>query len=128
MDLKLNCAEENHQGIDYNRLFEITYSIDKKMLNSFHKLKIIFSWKCITKNPDNDFFRDGMLFFAEHDDELIQNSTKFIQGFPYINTFNYEFLINNIDLNNLRFFIKINNPSGTIDLEENSNYLEFEKI
>lgn len=128
MDLKLILVKENHQDIDYKRLFEIEYKIDKKMLSSYHKIKIIFSWKCKAKNPKADFFKDGMLFFAEHNNELIQNSTKFIQGFPYLNTFNYEFIINNIDLNNLRFFIKINNPIGAIDLEENCNYLEFEKI
>ena len=127
MNLILIPVSQSHQDIDSSNLVEIKHDLDDIELKSFHKLKIIFSWK-VVEEVDINFYKEGLLFFAEHNNELVKNSVQFIQGFPFLNTFNNEFIINNLNLKNIRFFIKINDNSGSIELEENYNYLEIENI
>ena len=69
-----------------------------------------------------------MLFFAEYDNTLVQNSTTFIQGFPMVNTFIHEFLVCNKNLKLLRFFIKVNHCEGSIVTLDHTNLIQIEKL
>jgi hypothetical protein len=69
-----------------------------------------------------------MLFFAEYKDDLIENSTRYIHGFPMANTFEHEFLVNNLDLKLVRFFINVNFYQGSITLLDKSNLIEINQL
>ena len=127
MDLTLIPVYENHQDIDYSNLLEISHNLSFNEIKSFHKLKIIFCWQ-VLEEADNNFYKEGLLFFAEHENELIQNSVRFIQGFPFVNNFLNEFIIRNMNLSKIRFFIKFNYKFTKIKLLNNFNFLEIEKI
>ena len=127
-DINICSVEEDHQDFKIDRLSEIKFKIKNKFLKNYYKIKIIFCWECCDTQVNKNFYRDGILFFAEYNNELIKNSTKFHQGYPYSNTFIHEFIISNIDLEKLRFFIKINNSDGTIKLVNECNLIEFEQI
>ncbi len=131
LDIKIVPVSENHQNIPLSRLFEIKYNINNleyTMLNNTNKIKLVICWKGSDNDICTDFYKEGMLFFAEYDNELVQNSTTYIQGFPMVNTFNHEFLLCNKDLNLLRFFIKVNHCEGSIVTLEHTNLIQIEKL
>jgi len=131
LDIKIVPVSEKHQNIPLSRLFEIKYNINKlddTMLNDMNKIKLVICWKGSDENISKDFYKDGMLFFAEYDNTLVQNSTTFIQGFPMVNTFIHEFLVCNKNLKLLRFFIKVNHCEGSIVTLDHTNLIQIEKL
>ena len=93
-----------------------------------YKVSIILPWKVENDNISKDFYKEGLLFFAEYNGTLLENSTTFIQGFPMVNTLKHEFLIEDKDIKLLRFFIKVNYFEGAIIGLKNSNLIQIEKL
>lgn len=130
-DIDLVQPEECHQNFKLSRLFEIKMNLDKisnTKLNELNKIKVIICWKSNNEDISRDFYKEGMLFFAEHNDKLIHNSTQYIHGFPMANTFIHEFLVKNMDLKSMRFFINVNYYQGTISLLDNCNLIEINQL
>ena len=70
----------------------------------------------------------GCYFLQNIIDILVENSTKFIQGFPMANTFTHEFLVCDKDITSFRFFIKVNYCQGSIETFDHSNLIQIENL
>ena len=114
--------------MDLDRLVELKFHNNNVFMSNFFKINILFVWTVASDNINKKFYKDGILFFAEYNDVLLENSTKFVQGFPLANTFKHEFLVNKANLNSLRFFIKVNHHEGHIKLIENSSVIQLEEL
>ena len=131
LDIKFITVCESHQNIALSRLFEIKSKIDEidnSKINVMYKIKFVICWKASDPDISKDFYKDGMLFFAEHNNILVENSTKFIQGFPMTNTFTHEFLVCDKDITSFRFFIKVNYCQGSIETFDHLNLIQIKNI
>jgi|TARA_B100001093_G_scaffold88330_1_gene80331 hypothetical protein len=125
----LENVSETHQDIKIDRLKEIKFDFTNKYFKNLHKINLLFCWKlngCV--NDLKTFYREGILLFVEKNDTLVENSLKFESGFPISNNFKVEFLLSDFNLNELRFFIKINHKYGNIQIIPNSLLLDIIKI
>jgi hypothetical protein len=127
-DIRLCKVCDPHQDMDLDRLMELKFCHKNIFMKNFYKVSILFVWNTTCDNLNKKFYKEGFLFFAEHNNILIENSTKFSQGFPLSNTFKHEFLVKKVNLDSLRFFIKINHEEGYIRLIDNSNLIQLEEL
>jgi hypothetical protein len=127
-DVKLSKVFESHQDMSLDRLVELKFHHSNIFMNNFYKITILFVWTVTNDEINKKFYKDGILFFSEYNGKLLENSTKFSQGFPLSNTFKHEFLVNKANLQSLRFFVKINHHDGYIRLVENSSVIQIEQL
>ena len=125
----LENVSETHQDIRIDRLKEIKLNFTNKYFKNLHKISLLFCWKLNgSVNDLKTFYKEGILLFVEKNDILIENSLKFESGFPMSNYFKMEFLLSDFNLDDLRFFIKINHNCGNIQIIQNSLLLDIIKI
>lgn len=125
----LENVSETHQDIKIDRLKEIKFDYTNRYFKNLHKITLLFCWKlngCV--NDLKKFYKEGILLFVEKNNILIENSLKFESGFPMSNYFKIEFLLEDFNLNDLRFFIKINHNYGNIQIIQKSLLLDIIKI
>ena len=127
-DLKLYPVCESHQNISIDRLFEIKHNLVKGYYKEKHLIKILICWECVNNKISVDFFKKGILFFAEENNNLIKNSTKFDTGYPYVNTLTHNFIMSDFHIENLRFFIKLNYKEGMLNIVNDCNMFEITEI
>ena len=62
----------NMRFVDLDRLIELKFNYKNIFMKNFYKVTILFVWKVDNDNINKKFYKDGILFFAEYNDRLLE--------------------------------------------------------